>query len=227
MHIIKIAAEVNGAHANQVGQFDVVPDGWAQIPEDMNLPDTFPFVKLTISKGVVKTIKPGTVPQPEKEPERPPIDTDVLNTLLGNQKGNRLQAAEQLRRALQLYAGTLDEAAALEMATVFPAYDVGKAYATGAYITYGTNSVGDPQLYKVVQDHTSQADWPPDTTASLYTPIGLNDVGYPVWSPPSGAHDAYNTGDIVDYNGVLYQSTIDGNIWAPDAYPAGWTIYSD
>ena len=27
---------------------------------------------------------------------------------------------------------------------------------------------------------------------------------------------------IVDYNGVLYKSVIDGNTWSPEAYPAGW-----
>ena len=34
-------------------------------------------------------------------------------------------------------------------------------------------------------------------------------------------------GDIVSYNGKLYKSTIDGNVWAPDAYPAGWTEYTE
>lgn len=135
---------------------------------------------------------------------------------------NRLQAAEQLRKALQLFAATLDETTALEVATVYPAWSAGKAYKTGEYITYGTNSVGDPQLYKVVKDHTSQADWLPGKEPSLYTAIGLTEEGYPIWSQPTGAHDAYNTGDIVEYNGKLYRSTIDGNIWAPDAYPAGW-----
>lgn len=48
---------------------------------------------------------------------------------------------------------------------------------------------------------------------------------YPAWVQPTGGHDAYQTGDIVDYNGTLYQSTIDGNVWSPDAYPAGWTVY--
>ena len=38
------------------------------------------------------------------------------------------------------------------------------------------NSVGDPQLYKVVQEHTSQADWTPDSNPALYTPIGLDDT---------------------------------------------------
>ena len=40
---------------------------------------------------------------------------------------------------------------------------------------------------------------------------------------PSGAHDAYNLGDRVRYNGKVYESVIDGNVWSPDVYPAGWT----
>ena len=140
---------------------------------------------------------------------------------------DRLQAAEQLRRALQMYAMTLSEDKALEIASVYPAWEVNHAYAVGDIISYGTNSAGDPQLYKVVQAHKSQADWTPDAVASLYDAFGLDEQGYPVWSQPSGAHDAYNTGDIVNYNGTLYQSTIDGNVWSPDAYPAGWTVYTE
>lgn len=137
---------------------------------------------------------------------------------------NKLQIAEQFRRVLQMFAGTLDEETAMEVATVYPTYQVGKAYKAGEYFTYDTNAVGDPQLYKVVQDHTSQADWIPSVTFSLYKAIGLTDEGYPVWSQPTGAHDAYNKGDIVEYNGTLYKSTIDGNVYAPDAYPSGWEI---
>jgi len=64
-------------------------------------------------------------------------------------------------------------------------------------------------------------------TASLYDAIGLDENGYPVWSQPTGAHDAYNTGDIVDYNGTLYRCVIDGNAYSPDAYPDGWQIYKE
>ena len=136
---------------------------------------------------------------------------------------DRKQAAEQMRRALQMFAMTLTEEQALEIPSVFPAWQAGKAYAVGDVISYGTNEVGDPQLYKVVQAHTSQENWlPGQGTDSLYDAFGLNAAGYPVWSQPSGAHDAYNTGDIVDYNGTLYQSLIDGNTWSPDAYPQGW-----
>lgn len=140
---------------------------------------------------------------------------------------NKLQAAEQLRRALQMFAQTLTDEQAMEVATVYPVWETGKAYAQGDLFTFGVNDVGDPQLYRVAQAHTSQADWLPNSTPALYTPIGLTDAGYPVWSQPTGAQDAYNAGDIVDYNGTLYQSTIDGNVWSPDAYPAGWEIYTE
>ena len=140
---------------------------------------------------------------------------------------NRLQAAEQLRRALQLFSGSLSDEQAMEVVAIYDPWQIGKSYAVGEFLTYGKNGVGDPQLYKVAQTHTSQADWTPDKTTALYTAIGLDDSGYPVWSQPTGAHDAYNNGDIVNYNGVLYESVIDGNTYSPDAYPAGWVVYSE
>jgi hypothetical protein len=136
-----------------------------------------------------------------------------------------LQIAEQYFRALQMFANSLDEEKAMEIAYMYDPWKIGKSYNVGDFLTYGVNGVGDPQLYKVVQAHTSQADWTPDITPALYVAIGLDDQGYPVWSQPTGAHDAYNKGDIVDYNGTLYESLIDGNIYSPEAYPAGWTVY--
>lgn len=138
---------------------------------------------------------------------------------------NKLQAAEQLRRALQMFAATLTDEQAMEIATVYDEWQPDRQYAQGVYLTYGTNGVGDVQLYKVVQAHTSQADWLPDKTAALYTPIGLDDDGYPVWSQPTGAHDAYNKGDVVDYGGVLYESQIDGNTTVPGSDERFWKVY--
>lgn len=138
---------------------------------------------------------------------------------------NKLQVMEQFGRALQMFCQTLDEDAALEVAAIYPAYAVGKAYKAGEFFTYGVNAVEDPQLYKVAQDHTSQADWLPDATPALYTAIGLTAAGYPVWTRPTGAHDSYGMGDIVDYNGTLYKSLIDGNVYSPEEYPAGWEVY--
>lgn len=143
---------------------------------------------------------------------------------------NKKQATLELRKAIQLFLATMDAdtqtADIMEVASVFPKYKVGKAYKTKEVFAYGENSVGDAQLYQVLQDHTSAEEWTPDTTTSLYKKIGVTEDGYPEWVQPLGASDAYNAGDIVSYNGVLYKSTIDGNVWSPVDYPAGWAEYS-
>ena len=139
----------------------------------------------------------------------------------------REQAAEQLRKALQMYCQTLTDEQAMEVATVYPAWSTGTAYKAQEMVTFGKNEVGDPQLYRCAQAHTSQADWTPDITPALWVAIGLAPDQVPVWSQPTGAHDAYNTGDRVHYpdaDGPIYKSLIDGNIWAPDVYPAGWEV---
>lgn len=140
---------------------------------------------------------------------------------------DKLQYAEQMRRALQMFIRSLSDDEAMEVATVYPKYEVGKAYKVDDIFIYGENAVGDPQLYRVVQDHTSAEEWAPSATASLYSPIGLTAEGYPIWSRPTGAHDAYNAGDIVDYNGTLYKSLINGNTYSPDEYPAGWELVTE
>lgn len=135
-----------------------------------------------------------------------------------------VEQAQAIREAMDVAGAALTEEQALVCVRLYRPWESGKGYAVGEYLTYGVNDVGDPQLYKVVQAHTSQADWLPDATPALYDAIGLDDDGYPVWSQPTGAHDAYNTGDIVNFNGTLYRSVIDGNAYSPDAYPAGWEV---
>ena len=139
---------------------------------------------------------------------------------------DRQQAAEQMRRTLQIYANTLPEKQALEVAAMYPKWEAGRAYAVGDILQHGVNSVGDPQLYRVVQAHNSQADWLPEATPALYDAFGLDEQGYPVWSQPTGAHDAYNAGDVVSHNGTLYQSLVDGNVWEPGAYTGTWEVYT-
>ena len=133
-----------------------------------------------------------------------------------------LQQAYAIREAMDAAGALLTEEQALVCVRLYGPWEIGRQYKKDEYLTYGINGVGDPQLYRVVQDHTSQSYWRPGTSPVFYTPIGLDDSGYPVWAQPTGAHDAYNKGDIVNYNGVLYKSLIDGNVYSPDAYPAGW-----
>lgn len=126
-----------------------------------------------------------------------------------------------------MFAASLDDERAMEVATIYDPWIPGKPYKSGDLFTYGLNGVGDPQLYRVNdgKDHTSQSDWTPDIEKSLYTAIGISNQGYAVWAQPTGAHDAYNIGDIVDYNGVIYISKIDGNCTIPGIDERWWGLH--
>jgi len=48
------------------------------------------------------------------------------------------------------------------------------------------------------------------------------DPGPQPWVQPTGAHDAYNIGAIVTYNGQTWRSTVNANVWAPGVF--GWVV---
>ena len=120
--------------------------------------------------------------------------------------------AKQLRQLIEQLAVTLDDETALTGVELFPAWVAGKAYAVNDRAQYNGT------LYKCVQAHTSQSDWMPSATPALWKTVSIDE--YPEWVQPAGAHDAYNIGDKVTYNGQHYVCTSDGNVYAPDVY--GW-----
>lgn len=207
-----------------------------------------------------------------------------------------LPTAYAMRAVIEDSVAALDDETAATVPSLFTPWTVGEAVEVGDRRYYAH------RLYKVVQAHTTQADWTPDVTPALWAVLGdpgeagtiddpitaargmeytyglyyfdpedgkiylcerigeaeggkiilqylpheligqyfsaaesgeteepaEPDTGdtYPEWVQPTGGHDAYNTGDIVMYNGTAYRSLIDGNVWAPDAYPQGWEVYS-
>lgn len=74
MRVIEIAALSNGAHRNQTG-LDVLPGGWAVIPDDMAC-ENFPFGEVTVEEidgaPTVTGWAPGTMSEPEPAPEPAP-----------------------------------------------------------------------------------------------------------------------------------------------------------
>ena len=126
----------------------------------------------------------------------------------------------KFREFIEKGATSLSDTEALEAVALFPAWAVGVAYAKDERVQY------DGKLYKVVQAHTSQADWTPDKTPALFTEVSKPGE-IPVWKQPTGAQDAYNKGDKVHYptaDDPVYVSTIDANVWPPEAYPQGWKV---
>lgn len=121
--------------------------------------------------------------------------------------------ANRLRALIEALSASLPDETALTGVELFPPWHNGKSYATGDRVQY------EGTLYKCVQTHTAQANWQPSTTPSLWTAVSLDE--YPEWVQPTGAQDAYQTGDKVSHNGKRWTSDVDNNTWEPGVY--GWT----
>lgn len=116
-------------------------------------------------------------------------------------------------------AGSIDPVTAAEHADLFAEWAYPISYKTGQIRRYKGN------LYKCVQDHTSQADWTPDTASSLWSLTADPAEEWPEWVQPIGAHDAYNKGDKVSHNQKHWTSTAENNVWEPGVY--GWEDVTD
>lgn len=113
--------------------------------------------------------------------------------------------------------------AAIFIPNFLPSWMVGMEYKIGNRLVY------DGVIYKVLQDHTSQADWTPDKAVSLYarTDGKVTESGeieteeYPEWVQPTGSTDAYAKDAKVTHNDKKWTSDLDANVWEPGVY--GWT----
>ena len=120
---------------------------------------------------------------------------------------------KDIRDALLVVAMSyLSDDQAESVTILFPEWAVGVAYAVGDRRQF------DGLLYKCVQAHTSQADWTPPAVPALW--VRTSSEEFPEWVQPTGAHDAYNTGDKVSHNGKHWVSTMDANVYEPGVY--GW-----
>lgn len=130
------------------------------------------------------------------------------------------EKALHLRALLVKASASLTDEDALSGMELFPAWAANTSYELGVRIRY------DGKLYRCEQAHTSQAGWEPPNVPALWTEVAKPGE-IPVWRQPTGAQDAYNKGDKVHYpnaDSPVYVSTIDNNVWSPDAYPQGWEV---
>lgn len=114
---------------------------------------------------------------------------------------------------IQTAINYLPDEEAETVTALFPDWEENKAYAIGDRVKY------NDLLYRCVQAHTSQANWTPDVVPALWVRTSTEE--WPEWIQPTGAHDAYNTGDKVSHNEKHWISDIDANVYEPGVY--GWT----
>ena len=112
-------------------------------------------------------------------------------------------------------SGGIDNVTAAEHAGLFSPWAYPVNYTVGQIRKHAD------KLYKCLQAHTSQADWKPEDSPSLW--VGISDPAeeWPEWSQPVGSTDAYAQGDKVSHGGKHWISNIDGNVWEPGVY--GWS----
>ena len=83
------------------------------------------------------------------------------------------------------------------------------------------NSRMDELEARIVKLENSESSGETGEDTEPEEPIGPIEE-YPEFVQPTGAHDCYNTGDKITYNGKKYICKMNGCVWAPDVYPAGW-----
>lgn len=129
----------------------------------------------------------------------------------------------QSNYALQVLAMSFTDEQALHCVLLFGEFDPnGKQYKQGDRFRY------NDKFWKVLQDHTSQENWLPGEASSLYVEISDPAIEWPEWKQPTGAHDAYNTGDKVTHNGGKhYISQIDANTTEPGTDERWWKLVDD
>ena len=125
-----------------------------------------------------------------------------------------LELARKLRPYIEKAALSLSDEDALEATNLFPNWEESVSYAQDDRVRY------EGILYKCLQAHTSQAAWTPVAAASLWAKVLIPDENtIPEWEQPDSTNP-YMKGDKVSYNGKIYESTIDNNVWSPTTY--GW-----
>lgn len=119
--------------------------------------------------------------------------------------------AIQFRKMMEMQADMASDEKILEVSIFVEHWKAGTSYLSGKRLNY--NGV----IYKVLQSHTSQADWTPDVTSSLYARVLIPDESViPEWEQPESTN-GYMIGDKVTHDGVTYESLVDNNVWEPGA----------
>lgn len=126
---------------------------------------------------------------------------------------------KEIINALNTTREILTDTQALEVPTLFPNWREGVEYKINDKIIFNDT------LYKVINAHTSQSDWTPDISPSLFAKVLITDSNViSEWEQPDSTNP-YMSNDKVLHNGSIWISTIDNNVWEPGVY--GWNIAND
>ena len=129
---------------------------------------------------------------------------------------NKQQAKEFIQEFVKLRELATDEMS-VQVPTLYPEWKSDVVYTTGQRVTF------EGTLYKVLQDHTSQETWIPSNVPSLFAQVLIPDENViPEWIQPDSTNP-YMQGDRVTFDGKIWESGINNNVWKPGEY--GWNEF--
>ena len=102
-----------------------------------------------------------------------------------------------------------------QLIMLYDKHEVDKDYKVGDILRY------EGDIYRVVQGHKSQEDWKPNEVPALYTKIIPRGV-IEEWGDRDLTVNPFMTGDKVIFEGKVWESLIDNNVWSPEEYEVGW-----
>lgn len=108
--------------------------------------------------------------------------------------------------------GLVTDEMSLQVLNLYPTWKVEVEYDIGDRAFY--NDV----LYKVLQAHTSQETWTPIDAPSLFVKVLIPDENMILELEQPNSTNPYMIGDEAMYDGKVWKSAVDNNVWIPGVY---------
>lgn len=202
--VVYVLIDKNG----NITRYSNIPGTGISVIQDNPIIDMSKLIgyKITVGKGNKKHLV---------------FDEEKYNNYLKqeNEKAEIEKANEQLNGlAKEQLLPVLTDEVAYTVRMLYPEFKIGIVYKVGERIMY------EGKFYKVISEHTSQADWTPDVAVSLFVEISDPSIEYPEFKQPTSTETAYMKGDKITFNGNKYISLADYNVYSPTDYPNNWQL---
>lgn len=130
---------------------------------------------------------------------------------------NPVEIAKKLRAIVEQAAASLDDKTASEAPTLFP-----RLKQDGSLVRAGTRICHNGEVKKAAVDLWDTADNSPDNATALWETLDYKD-GYRIIPSVITVTTAFAKGERGWWNGVLYESAVDSNVYTPEQYARNWT----
>lgn len=202
--VVYVLIDKNG----NITRYSNIPGTGISVIQDNPIIDMSKLIgyKITVGKGNKKHLV---------------FDEEKYNNYLKqeNEKAEIEKANEQLNGlAKEQLLPVLTDEVAYTVRMLYPEFKIGIVYKVGERIMY------EGKFYKVISEHTSQADWTPNVAVSLFVEISDPSIEYPEFKQPTSTETAYMKGDKITFNGAKYISLVDYNVYSPTDYPNNWKL---